>query len=63
MPQTRLKIAFPLVSGGRPNATEGSTGGTGAADAPLPQTAQKVSASDKLFPQAGQNELNEILFS
>src|SRR5450631_3301368 len=60
--QTRLKIALPLVSGGRPNATAGSSGAVVVADTLFPQTAQKVSPSDRLFPQPGHTELKRSSF-
>src|SRR5271165_7398814 len=57
-PLIRLKIALPLVSGGSPKATAGSTAGPAdAANESRPQTPQKRSPSDILFPQPGQNEL------
>src|SRR5260221_8301567 len=59
--QTRLKMALPLVSGGNPKATAGSTGAEVVAEMLLPHAAQKVSPSDRLFPQPGQNELNCFL--
>src|SRR5580704_660419 len=60
-PQTLLKIALPLVSGNRTKSAAGLTGGA-AADALLPQDAQKVSSSAKVLPQPGQNELIQIPF-
>ena len=58
MPQTRLKMAFPLGSGGRPNATAGSGGGVAeVVETARPQVEQKTSPSDKLLPQPLQNEL------
>jgi len=49
---------LPLVSGGSPKATAGSTAGPAdAANESRPQTPQKRSPSDILFPQPGQNEL------
>src|SRR5579863_1603033 len=57
-PQTRLNMAFPLGSGGSPNATPGSSGGLAeVAKTALPQIEQKLSPSDKLLPQPAQNEL------
>src|SRR5258708_2734611 len=55
---TRLEMALPLVSGGSPKATAGSTGAEVVAEMLLPHAAQKVSPSDRLLPQPEQNELN-----
>src|SRR5579864_1940707 len=62
IPQIRLKIALPLVSGGSPNATCGSTGATPApACESRPQAPQNCSPSARLLPQPRQNELTGIL--
>src|ERR1051326_1317228 len=61
--QTRLKMALPLVSGGSPKATAGSTGAAVVADTLRPHAAQKVSFSAKLLPQPAQNELKPFSLS
>src|ERR1700727_2598202 len=59
-PETRLTMAFPLVSAEAPGITDGPAGlggpATEAAAESRPQTRQNRSPSAMLFPQAAQNE-------
>ena len=65
-PETKLTIAFPLVSAGAAEvgpATPEEGIGAGALDDTLrPQTRQNCSPAAMLFPQAAQNEPMCLLF-